>query len=61
MYGKGQGVAQDDGEAVRWYRLAAKQGDMRAVLAQGQLERIMTPDELTEAQRLAREWNPRGN
>ena len=27
MYGKGQGVVQDDKEAVRWYRLAADQGD----------------------------------
>ena len=26
MYGLGQGVPQDDKEAVRWYRLAAEQG-----------------------------------
>ncbi len=26
MYAKGQGVAQDYQEAVRWYRLAAEQG-----------------------------------
>jgi len=27
MYAKGQGVPQDDQEAVRWSRLAAEQGD----------------------------------
>ena len=26
MYAKGEGVAEDDAEAVRWYRLAAEQG-----------------------------------
>jgi TPR repeat protein len=26
----GQGVAQDRAEAIRWYRLAAAQGDARA-------------------------------
>ena len=26
MYGKGEGVPQDDAEAVKWYRLAAEQG-----------------------------------
>ncbi len=30
MYGKGQGVPQDDAEAVKWYRLAAEQGDAQA-------------------------------
>ncbi|MFB3150347.1 MAG: tetratricopeptide repeat protein, partial [Alphaproteobacteria bacterium] len=30
MYSDGQGVAQDDAEAVRWYRLAADQGDANA-------------------------------
>jgi hypothetical protein len=31
MYDNGEGVPQDDAEAVRWYRLAAAQG-----LARGQ-------------------------
>ncbi len=30
MYGHGWGVAQDDTEAVTWYRKAAEQGDARA-------------------------------
>ena len=30
MYRKGEGVPEDDAEAVRWYRLAAEQGDAGA-------------------------------
>ena len=30
MYDTGRGVAQDDAEAVKWYRLAAAQGDADA-------------------------------
>ena len=30
MYQNGEGVPQDDAEAVRWYRLAAEQGDADA-------------------------------
>ena len=30
MYGKGEGVAEDDREAVKWYRKAAEQGDLLA-------------------------------
>jgi TPR repeat protein len=29
MYANGQGVPQDDFEAVKWYRLAAEQGSSR--------------------------------
>ena len=30
MYSDGQGVPQNDAEAVRWYRLAAEQGHAEA-------------------------------
>ena len=30
MYDKGQGVPEDDKAAVKWYRLAAEQGDANA-------------------------------
>ena len=101
-YAKGEGVPQDDTEAVKWFRLAAQQGDARA---QNNLGRMyvrgegvpqdyvqahmwfnlaasrypaseaekhddavhhrdiiaakMTPAQIAEAQRLAREWKPR--
>ena len=30
MYASGEGVPEDDKEAVRWYRLAAEQGNAKA-------------------------------
>ncbi len=96
MYDQGQGVPQNDQEAVRWYRLAAEKRDasaqfnlgfkyvkgygvpkdyvlahmwMNLAAAQGSenavefrdlLEKRMTPAQLAEAQRLAREWKPKG-
>ena len=30
MYRKGEGVPENDAEAVKWYRLAAEQGGARA-------------------------------
>ena len=43
MYSFGRGVAQDDAEAVRWYRKAAEQGNADAMraLARGMLEDAM--------------------
>ena len=35
MYADGEGVLKDDAEAVRWYRLAADQGDALAQLSLG--------------------------
>ena len=35
MYNKGQGVKQDDVEAVKWYRKAAEQGEAKAQFALG--------------------------
>ena len=37
MYRNGQGVTQDDKEAVKWYRLAAEQGYADAQFALGQM------------------------
>ncbi len=99
MYRNGQGVPQDDAEAVKWYRLAAEQdfagaqaslGGMysqghgvppdvvlsymwlnlaasrfppgkdrdKAVEGRDALAKRMTPAQIAEAQRLAREWKP---
>ena len=60
MYINGEGVRRNYVQGYMWLSLAAKQGYKRAVLPQGQLEREMTPDELAEAQRLAREWALKG-
>ncbi len=59
MYAEGQGVPQDFVRAHMWWDLAAAQGNeparkLRDLLAEG-----MTPAQLTDAQRLAREWTPK--
>ncbi len=46
--------------AVRWYTLAASQGDDLADKFKDHLEKAMTLDELAEAQQMAREWTPKG-
>ena len=60
MYINGKGVRRNYVRAYMWLSLAAKQGYKRAVSSQGQLEREMTPGELAEAERFAREWKAKG-
>ena len=65
MYHGGEGVPQDFALAHMWYNLAASQqtGDERQFTAQvrGWLEEEMTREQIAEAQRLAREWKPKGS
>ena len=56
MYRLGQGVPEDDVRAYMWYNLAAAQGDGGAQRNKDRAEEIMTREQITEAQRLSREW-----
>ncbi|MGO8930810.1 MAG: PEGA domain-containing protein [Limisphaerales bacterium] len=61
-YSKGKGVAKDYVEAYKWFNLAAAKGgdtadDARINLAAA--ERYLNPEQVAEAQRLAREFKPR--
>ncbi len=60
MYQKGQGVKQDYVQAHMWYNLAAGQGNKIARENRDTLVEKMTPAQIAEAQRLAREWKPKG-
>ena len=60
MYAEGRGVLQDFTQAHMWYNLAAVQGEPRAAEARDALTKQMTPAQIAEAQRLAREWKPKG-
>ncbi len=60
MYYQGRGVQQDYVQAYMWVSLAAVQGYELAAQGLEILEKKMTPDQLAEAQRLAREWTPKG-
>ena len=64
MYAKGMGVAQDLVMAHMWLNLAAVRfppGEERklAVRDRNRIEQHMTPAEVAEAQRFAREWKPK--
>ena len=63
MYAGGKGVPQDYVEAYKWSNLAAAKGDSVARMAaadmRDNLAKKMTPDQIAEAQQLAREFKPR--
>ena len=60
MLYNGDGVPQDSIKAYLWVTLAAWQGIEDAATKQNYLEESFTPGQLAEAQRLAREWKPKG-
>ena len=58
MYQIGSGVEQDYVKAYMWYNLSASQGWRAPEFLWAQLAKAMTPDQIAEAQKLAREWKP---
>ncbi len=61
---KGRGVPQDYVQAYTWYTLAVSHfapGSKRdlAIEARETIAALMTPAQIAEAQRLAREWKPK--
>ncbi len=59
MYAEGLGVRQDYVQAHMWFNLAAAQGTELARTGRDMVAENMTPADLSEAQRLAREWKPK--
>ena len=64
MYRRGEGVRQDYVQAYKWFNLTASRATRADVREQGTKNRDfvaaqMTPQQIAEAQRLAREWKPR--
>lgn len=69
MYRDGHGVSQDYVEAHKWFNLAVSQlspsdetnADIRKLAAQGRaaVAAKMSPAQIAEAQKLAREWKPK--
>ena len=63
-YHTGEGVPQDYVQALMWYNLAASKfspGEDRdqAVENRDIVAKMMTPAQISEAQKLAREWKPK--
>jgi TPR repeat protein len=58
FYDNGLGVPQDKVRAYMWLNLSAAQGRDGAVAFRDLMARRMTPAQIAEAQKLAREWKP---
>jgi CBS domain-containing protein len=58
MYQQGQGVPQSNVQALMWSILAAVKGVDAAVSIQKSLIKDMQPNQIIEAERLAKEWQP---
>ncbi len=56
MYGEGHGVPQEYVEAYKWYSLAALQNETNAIRNRAIIALSMTPLQIAEGQRLAREF-----
>ena len=55
-YSTGQGVEVDYVAAHKWFNLAALKGNNEAKRYRGEISREMSPTEIAEAQRMARDW-----
>ena len=51
-------MLQDFIQAHKWYNLAAANGHGKAAEYRDALAKQMTPAQIAEAQKLAREWKP---
>jgi TPR repeat protein len=59
MYDIGRGVPRDYVQAHMWYNLAGAQGDQKAAKWRDGVGEKMSPAQIVEAQKLAREWKPK--
>ena len=59
MFATGQGVPQDYVSAHMWFNLSAARGQEGAAKNRDSIAARMTPAQVAEAQKLAREWQPK--
>jgi TPR repeat protein len=59
MNANGHGVPQDFVKAHMWFNLSAAQGEAEAAENRDIVAAKMTPAQIAEAQKLAREWKPK--
>jgi TPR repeat protein len=58
LYFSGRGVLKDYVVAYMWLSLSAAQGDHDAAKTRDLVAKVMTPAQIAEAQKSAREWKP---
>jgi hypothetical protein len=56
MYARGEGVRRDNAEAYKWLRIATDQKEPTAANYLGDWMRLISPVEVAEGERRAREW-----
>lgn len=56
MYAKGTGILNNNVKAHMWYNIAGANGDELGARNRANIEKKMTPAQIAEAQKLAREW-----
>ena len=59
MCATGQGVLQDYALAHMWWNICGSNGDKDCVKNRNIVEKKMSPSQIEEAQRLARNWKPK--
>ena len=59
MYAAGEGVPRDYVRAHKWLNLSAARGNNFAIKYRDNIAERMTPLQIAEAQKLAREWKPK--
>jgi len=61
LYNAGTGVPMDYVQAAKWFYLAASQGNYDAKNAYSKLSEIMSPEKISQAQALAKEFVPKNS
>jgi len=61
VYSEGMGVATDLVAAHKWFNLAAARGHREARVCRQEMADMMSSEEITKAQRAAREWLKQAN
>lgn len=61
IYADGRGVQRDYVRAYLWFSLATGQGDQRAAHSRSILVSLISPAQIAEGQKLAREWKPKNS
>tara|TARA_R110000787_G_scaffold169559_1_gene282246 strand:+ start:487 stop:1137 length:651 start_codon:yes stop_codon:yes gene_type:complete len=58
MYSRGEGVPEDYVQAFTWLNLSAAKGNTYAAKNKEKLRKMMTSEQIADAQRLSAEWKP---
>ena len=59
VYSQGLGLPQDYVSAHMWFNLSGSQGNKGAIRNRNKLERKMLPEQIVQAQEMARKWKPK--